>query len=152
MRVDATGGAGRAGRSRRADGRRAERRHLRLVVLCSCGDQGRVPFGERWPCPRCGSVWDTAGVPHAEYAAFVRAVRRTKILGLAGLVVAAIVFLPLAMFVSSTFAITGLTVLAVFYFWFGPYYRRRIRRLRAGLPQWELDRSTPGLPNRAGSG
>jgi hypothetical protein len=111
-----------------------------------------VRFGERWPCPRCGRGWDTSGVPHAEYAAFVRAAHRTKMLGLSGLVVAAIVFLPLAIFVSSTFAIMGLTVLAVFYFWFGPYYQRRIRRLRAALPHWELSQRKPGLPNRAGTG
>jgi len=77
-------------------------------------------------------------VPRAEYDALCAAIRRLKLLGVSGLVVAVVVFLPLVLFVSQSLLLVGLTLLAVYYFWFGPYYQRRVRRLRRSLPRWEL--------------
>ena len=83
-------------------------------------------------------------MPRAEYDALCAAIRRLKLLGVSGLVVAVVVFLPLVLFVSQSLLLVGLTLLAVFYFWFGPYYQRRVRRLRHSLPRWEL--RAPGQP------
>ncbi len=125
-------------------GQRTRRDRLRLAVRCPCGQVGRCLPGEIWTCEGCGRSWDSAGVPRAEYDALCAAIRRLKLLGVSGLVVAVVVFLPLVLFVSQSLLLVGLTLLAVYYFWFGPYYQRRVRQLRRSLPRWEL--RTPGRP------
>lgn len=77
-------------------------------------------------------------MPRAEYDALSAAVRHLKLLGVSGLLVIVVVFAPLVVLVSQSLLLVGVTLLAVFYFWFGPYYQRRIRRLRRSLPRWEL--------------
>lgn len=94
--------------------------------------------GERWVCPSCGKSWDTARVPEAEYRAFVRSLRRAKWLALGGLVAVVAVFVPLVLLVSQALLFPGLVVMAIFYYWFLPSHRKRLRRIYAALPSWEI--------------
>lgn len=87
--------------------------------------------------------WDLGDVPPGEYEAVARSVRRAKAASLAGLVLAVAVFAPLAL-LSRAFIGTGLVVVAVWYYWYGPYHRRRVSRLYASLPRWQV-RAAPCL-------
>ena len=132
MNWDNQGGQGRQGREF------AGRRPLRLVVRCSCGASGAVRPGALWLCPDCGRAWDTSAVPADEYRSVVRAVRRAKWLATAGLLVVAVIFVPLIALVSRSFLVPALIVLAVWYFWFLPSHRKRLRRIYGSLPHWQL--------------
>jgi hypothetical protein len=128
----------------------AGRRPLRLVVRCSCGARGAVQPGALWLCPDCRRAWDTSAVPAEEYRSLVRAVRRAKWLATSGLLVVAVIFAPLIGLVSRSFLVPALIVLAVWYFWFLPSHRKRLRRIYASLPQWQIT-ETPSAADPGGS-
>lgn len=116
---------------------------LPLVVNCPCGARGRGVQAGTWTCEACGQAWDLAGVPEDDYAALVRSVRRTKAASFAGLALVAAIFVPLSLLVSHAFVGTGFVVLAVWYYWYGPFHRKRVRRLYASLPRWQVQAVPP---------
>ncbi len=128
----------------------AGRRALHLVVRCSCGARGEAAPGTRWLCPDCRRAWDTSAVPADEYRSLVRAVRRAKWLAASGLLVVAVIFAPLIALVSRSFVVPALVVLGVWYFWFLPSHRKRLRRLYASLPHWQVT-ETPSAPGAVSS-
>jgi uncharacterized membrane protein YdfJ with MMPL/SSD domain len=54
------------------------------------------------------------------------------------LLVVAVIFAPLIALVSRSFLVPALIVLAVWYFWFLPSHRKRLRRIYASLPHWQV--------------
>jgi uncharacterized membrane protein YdfJ with MMPL/SSD domain len=65
-------------------------------------------------------------------------VRRAKWLATSGLLVVAVIFAPLIALVSRSFLVPALIVLAVWYFWFLPSHRKRLRRIYSSLPHWQV--------------
>lgn len=111
---------------------------LALVVSCGCGERGRVMPGEVWTCPACGRSYGTSEVPGEEYAEVVRRVNRAKLMALSGIVVIVVLFVPLGLALGAQLWVTGMVLLAVWYFWYGPRHKRVVRRILRDLPQWEV--------------
>lgn len=80
----------------------------------------------------------------------VRSVSRAKWLAASGLLIIAAVFAPLAAFVSRGVVVPAFVLLAVWYFWFLPSHRKRVRRIYASLPRWEIE-ETPSARMVSGS-
>jgi hypothetical protein len=111
---------------------------LALVVTCGCGERGRVMPGETWSCPACGRTYGTGDVPEEEYAAVVREVNRTKLRAIGGMAVIAAIFFPLGFILGGELWLTGIVLLAVFYFGYGPKVKRDVRRIIRTLPHWTI--------------
>ncbi len=112
---------------------------LSLKVTCTCGESAaRVPVGAVWRCGRCGTAWDTAKVPADEYRAYALTVRRAKWMALAGVLVLVPAFAVLVLFVDRSWLMVAPVPLAVWYFFALPGHRKRVRRLYATLPRWEI--------------
>jgi hypothetical protein len=109
-----------------------------LKVTCTCGQSARVPVGEVGRCDRCGRRWDTAKVPAEEYRAYALAVRRAKWMAFAGVLVVVPVVALLALLVDRLLLLVAPVALGVWYFWYLPSHRKRVRRLYATLPRWEI--------------
>jgi hypothetical protein len=54
------------------------------------------------------------------------------------LLVVAVIFTPLIVLASRSFLVPALIVLAVWYFWFLPTHRKRLRRIYSSLPHWQV--------------
>jgi hypothetical protein len=67
-----------------------------ITVTCDCGEIAYVAYGERWTCPECDRVWDTAQIPAGEYEKLVASVRRYRWLTLGPPLVFAAILVPLA--------------------------------------------------------
>ncbi|HZD67084.1 MAG TPA: hypothetical protein VE152_13390 [Acidimicrobiales bacterium] len=111
---------------------------LRIRVRCHCGEDASVPLGQVWQCPQCARRWDTGQISHRGYDEVVASLRRIKRGALAGLVVIVVLTGVGFAMVSHAVVLDAPVVLAVFYFWYLPRYRRRLRRVYATLPTWEL--------------
>ncbi len=109
-----------------------------ITITCECGETKRVAYGQRWQCERCGRSWNTAQIPHEEYEGLLRRMRRHKIEVLAVAAIAAAILVPLIVFVSGRVIAAVPFVMAIWLFWFLPYWRRRYRRTAHETPRWEL--------------
>jgi len=97
-----------------------------------------VAYGERWRCERCGRRWNTAQIPEDEYWGLLREMRRLRlsVIGVAfGL---ALVFALLALLVSQSLFLLLPVVLAGWFIWYMPWWRRKLRRRVRNLPSWQL--------------
>src|SRR5207247_8407783 len=107
---------------------------------CACGrGEASVGYGERWECPRCGRVYDTAAIPQGEYDSIRALQRRYQMVGwvLAAFVAAFVLFLAMAG--QPLQILAGLPLILVSWFLYvRPLLRRRFLRAIAGRPQWEL--------------
>jgi hypothetical protein len=111
---------------------------LRLAITCRCGEVARVPFGTVWRCEKCLASWDTRKIPEGEYQAFVHAVRKVQWQSIAGLVAIALLTLVLVVLKGPGLLPAGVVLLAVWYFFYLPTHRKRVRRLYASLPSWHI--------------
>lgn len=75
-----------------------------ITITCDCGAIGRVPYGERWQCEKCGKAWNTEQIPRAEYDALLAGVRRYRLLVVGPPLVLAAVLIPLAVLVGLQYA------------------------------------------------
>jgi len=66
------------------------------------------------------------------------------------LLVVAVIFAPLIALVSRSLVVPALVVLGVWYFWFLPSHRKRLRRLYGSLPHWQVT-ETPSAPGAVSS-
>lgn len=97
-----------------------------------------VPYGEVWRCEGCGRRWNTAQIPADEYWGILRDMRRLR-LGVIGIAVAfAGAFTLLAVFVAQSLFLLLPVVLGVWFLWYMPWWRRRVRRRARSLPKWNL--------------
>jgi Flp pilus assembly protein TadB len=109
-----------------------------ITIACECGETKRVAYGQRWKCKRCGRSWNTAQIPAEEYQGLLRRMRRHKIEVLAVAAIVAAILVPLIVFVSGRVIAAVPLVMAIWLFWFLPYWRRRYRRTAHEAPRWEL--------------
>ena len=91
-----------------------------------------------WHCEVCGRRWNTAQIPADEYWGIMRAMRRYRLVVIGVAVGVVAVFAPLAVFVSEALFLFVPVVLAAWFIWFMPFWRRRIRRHARNLPTWDL--------------
>jgi len=68
----------------------------------------------------------------------LRRMRRHKIEVLAVAAIVAAILVPLIVFVSGRVIAAVPLVMAIWLFWFLPYWRRRYRRTAHEAPRWEL--------------
>jgi hypothetical protein len=109
-----------------------------IHVICDCGEERDLSYGETWTCERCGKRWNTQQIPLEEYQGLTRELRRLRFatIGLAVLVVA--VLLPLVFFVNEALLFLVPILLAMGAILLGPLWKKRVRRLVAERPRWEL--------------
>jgi uncharacterized protein (DUF983 family) len=110
-----------------------------ISLKCDCGADGKVAYGERWTCERCGREYDTSRIPAEDYKAILAIRRRYQAVGwvLAVIVAAFVLFLVLANQPLQIMA--GLPFILVTWFLYArPLLRRRFLKAIADRPQWEL--------------
>jgi hypothetical protein len=110
-----------------------------ITIRCDCGEVERVAYGERWSCQACGRSWNTAQIPGEEYWGVMREMRRYRLE-----VIAASIVLGLAL--AYTLAHIGarryfplvLGVMGVWFLFYMPRWRQKVRRRARDLPRWQL--------------
>lgn len=109
-----------------------------IAIRCDCGDEGSVPYGERWTCPECGRRWNTAQIPEEAYSRRRRQMRRFHLEMLGFVIVLLVVFVPLVLFVDSGYVFLAVILGIAWMLLYMPFWRRRLRRAAANAPRWEL--------------
>ena len=109
-----------------------------ITITCECGETKSVAYGERWRCERCGRAWNTQQISAEEYEGLLRRMRRHRLEPLAVGALLAAVLVPLILVVSTGFIFVVPAVMAVWLFFFLPFWRRRYRRTAHEAPRWEL--------------
>ena len=109
-----------------------------ITVSCHCGNARHVPYGETWQCEKCNRRWNTAQIPEEAYRGIMREMRNYRLVVIAIAVGVTIVFGVLALFVAESLVLLLPLLLMLWFIWFMPWWRRRIRRKARGLPQWQL--------------
>jgi hypothetical protein len=109
-----------------------------ITVACECGELKHVPYGEVWQCERCGRRWNTAQIPEAEYYGLLREMRRLRLFPIGIALAFFLVFGALALFVSQGLFLLFPVVLAFWFMWYMPWWRRKVRRRARSGPQWQL--------------
>src|SRR5919204_6382067 len=120
--------------------RRPDRSYNRFVrgapitIRCECGAVKRVPYGERWQCEQCSRRWNTAQIPADEYWGLMREMRRLRLSVIVIALGLAAVFGLLALFVSQAIFLLLPIVVGVWFMWYMPLWRRKLRRRVRNLP------------------
>lgn len=109
-----------------------------ITIRCECGEVEHVPYGERWQCERCGRRWNTAQIPAEDYWGIMREMRWHRLVVIGMAVGLALVFGLLAVFVSEGLFLLLPVVLAFWFIWYMPWWRRKVRRRARSLPKWDL--------------
>ena len=109
-----------------------------ITVACDCGEMQHVPYGETWTCESCGRRWNTAQIPAEEYHGLLRDMRRMRLVPIGVALGATLVFGLLALFVAESLFLLLPVVLGVWFLWYMPWWRRRIRRRARSAPTWNL--------------
>src|SRR5438876_9268477 len=109
-----------------------------ITISCECGETRDVAYGERWQCERCGRSWNTQQIPVEEYEGLLRRMRRHKLEAIGAAAITAAVLVPMLIVGGSRFIALVPLVMAVWLFFFLPFWRRRYRRSAHGAPRWEL--------------
>jgi hypothetical protein len=97
-----------------------------------------VPYGEVWQCDSCGRRWNTAQIPAGEYWGIMRDMRRMRfaVIGIALALTA--IFGLLALLVAGSLLLLLPAVLAGWFIWYMPWWRRKVRRRARDVPKWNL--------------
>jgi hypothetical protein len=120
------------------------RERIPLTVRCSCGATGRVRYGAPWLCTSCGTGWRTDAGQDQEYRRFLGALRKIRLLAAGGAVVIGGTCIVLSFIIGTEVLLSGLLALGLYYIVVLPLYRKQLRALYVGLPQWRLSRIEPG--------
>jgi hypothetical protein len=97
-----------------------------------------VPYGETWTCEKCGRRWNTAQIPEEQYRGILREMRNYRLVVIAVALGATALFGALALFVAESLLLLLPLMLMLWFIWFMPWWRRRIRARARSLPQWQL--------------
>jgi hypothetical protein len=109
-----------------------------ITIACECGEMRHVAYGETWECEKCGRRWNTAQIPADEYWGIMRDMKRMR-LGVIGIaVVLGVVVGLLALLVAESLFLLLPIVLAGWFIWYMPWWRRKVRRRVRNLPKWNL--------------
>ncbi len=109
-----------------------------ITIRCECGETRHVPYGQLWHCERCGRRWDTTQIPADEYWGIMREMRRHRLVVIGVALGLALTFGALALFVSQALFLLLPVVLAFWFIWYMPWWRRKVRRQARSLPKWNL--------------
>lgn len=109
-----------------------------ITVACDCGEMKHVVYGDTWECEQCGKRWNTAQIPAEEYEGLLRDMRRLRLVPIAVALGTTLVFGLLAIFVAESLFLLLPVVLAFWFLWYMPWWRRRIRRRARSSPKWKL--------------
>jgi Flp pilus assembly protein TadB len=109
-----------------------------ITIKCECGEVRHVPYGERWDCETCGRRWNTAQIPAEEYDGILREMRQFRLSAIGFAVVIALVFVVLAVVVSESLFLLMPVVLGIWYLFYMPLWRAKVRRRARSLPTWQL--------------
>jgi Flp pilus assembly protein TadB len=109
-----------------------------ITVTCDCGQARHVAYGDTWRCEECGRRWNTAQIPGDVYWGIMREMRNYRLVIIGIAVGFGIVFALLAFLVAQRLLLLLPVVLAFWFIWFMPWWRRRLRRRARTLPQWKL--------------
>ena len=109
-----------------------------ITVSCHCGEVRHVPYGDTWTCEKCGRRWNTAQIPADAYWGIMREMRNYRLVVIGVAVGLALAFGLLALFVAESLFLLLPLLLMVWFIWFMPWWRRRIRRRTRDLPSWKL--------------
>ena len=111
---------------------------LQLTVTCRCGASGGLAVGEgAWTCPSCERQYGTSGVDTSEYLRVTHQLAVIKRYAWGGGAVILAVTGAIAL-VRPTALLAAPVLLAGYYFWYLPRYRRQLRAVYASLPEWRL--------------
>lgn len=109
-----------------------------ITIKCYCSEVRHVPYGERWTCEQCGRAWNTEQIPAEEYWGIMRAMRRHRLSVIGVALGLALVFGLLAILVAESLFLLLPVLLAGWFIWYMPFWRRKVRRHARNLPKWEL--------------
>lgn len=109
-----------------------------ITVSCHCGEVRHVPYGETWTCETCGRRWNTTQIPADAYWGIMREMRNYRLVVFGVALGLGVVFGLLALFVAESLFLLLPLLLMVWFIWFMPWWRRRIRRRARNLPSWQL--------------
>lgn len=109
-----------------------------ITVRCECGTGARVKYGERWTCPSCGKVYDTAQIPEAEYRERTRIVSRYRLITLGPLAALAAIMVPLVVFVDPALIFLMGMMAFAYILLFLPLVRRHAHRGVTQGTAWDL--------------
>lgn len=111
-----------------------------ISLRCDCGADASVPYGERWTCPECGKTYDTTSIPRADVDELAAGVRRYRLLTLGPPLAAALVLVPLAVFVDVSWGFMLFFLTLAYGLFVLPRIRRRARRhVRESTSRWTLE-------------
>jgi hypothetical protein len=97
-----------------------------------------VPYGDVWVCPECDRRWNTAQIPSEHYWGIMREMRRYRLQAIGVALAIGAGFAALAVMMGrQAFAIAPV-VMAGWFFFFMPQWRRRVRTRARNLPRWQL--------------
>jgi len=97
-----------------------------------------VPYGEKWSCETCGRTWNTAQIPSEQYDGIMREMRNYRLVVIGIALGVTLAFAVLAYSVGTSLLLLLPLVLMLWFIWFMPWWRRRIRTRARSLPQWKL--------------
>jgi hypothetical protein len=109
-----------------------------ITIACDCGEMKHVAYGETWECERCGRRWNTGQIPADEYQGLIRDMRRMRIVPIGVAAGTTLVFGLLALFVAESLFLLLPLVLGMWFLWYMPWWRRKIRRRARSGPKWNL--------------
>jgi hypothetical protein len=110
-----------------------------ITVTCKCGQARHVAYGDTWQCEECGRRWNTGQIPADVYWGIMREMRTYRVVVIGIALGFGIVFGLLAFLVAQRLLLLLPIVLAVWFIWFMPWWRRRLRRRSRSLPTWKLE-------------
>jgi hypothetical protein len=110
-----------------------------ITIRCHCGEAKHVPYGETWQCESCGRKWNTAQIPADVYSGIMREMRNARLVLIGAVLGLGAIFGLLALFVSEGLLLMFPAILAGWFIWFMPMWRRRLRRRARALPTWQLE-------------
>jgi hypothetical protein len=109
-----------------------------ITITCECGESASLRYGERWECPSCGRRWNTAQIPADEYRGILRDLRRYRYAAIGAALAVLALYLPLVLLVNPALVFTAPVLLGVLAIILGPAWKRRVRRVIAERPRWDL--------------
>ena len=124
--------------ARRASTYNARVRGALITVRCDCGGIGYVPYGERWECPTCHRRWNTGQIPAEEYWGIMRDMRRMRITVMVAALATVIPIVALSTIAGTRVLLLLPVVLAFWFVFYMPRWRRRVREQARSLRRWNL--------------
>jgi hypothetical protein len=97
-----------------------------------------VAYGDTWECEKCGRRWNTNQIPPEEYWGILKDMRRLRLVVIGIALGLTLVFGLLSLFVSQSLILLLPVVLAGWFIWYMPWWRRQVRRRARNTPKWNL--------------